>query len=108
MHNRRIDGRVSQHHIGEIGSISLAALDSPQQMEGILARRAFWCTANVKLARFADRIDSSIEATIRDALQARVPMVTPDELHRLSLMKTQREGRFWKRLAEDSEWAHRS
>src|SRR5258707_14532488 len=53
----------------ELGAISAAALDSANTMEGIVARRAFWRTANATLARFSDRIDASLEGTIRAALQ---------------------------------------
>src|SRR5260221_3006749 len=101
VHNQRVDGRVRQRHVGELGAISPPALDSANTMEGIIARRAFWRRANAALARFADRIDASLEATIRAALQAQVPMVTPNEQRRLSLLGAEREARFWKRLAED-------
>src|SRR6202162_5379743 len=103
VHNQRLDGRVRQRHVGELGAISATALNSASTIEAITPRRAFWRTAGAALARFADRIDASQEGAIRAALQARGPTVTPDELRRLSLMKTERQGRFWKRLAEDSE-----
>src|SRR5260221_7403835 len=104
VHNQRVDGRVRQHHVGELGAISPAALDSANTMEGIIARRGFWRRANAALARFADRLDASLEGTIRAALQGRVPVITSNELHRLSLLGAEREVRFWKRLAEDSRF----
>ena len=102
VHNQRVDGRVRQHHVGGLGAISAAALDPANTMEGIVARRAFWRTANATLARFSDRIDASLEGTIRAALQGRVPTVTPKELRRLSLLEAEREGRCWRTLVEDS------
>jgi hypothetical protein len=103
VHNRRVDGRVRQHHVGELGAISPPALEAANTMEGIIARRAFWHTANAALTRLADRIDASVESIIRSALHAKVPVLAHSELRRLSLVQAEREGRFWRRLAEDSQ-----
>src|SRR5216683_2347234 len=103
VHNQRIDGRVQQRHIGELGAISAPAVNCPYEIEAIAARRRFWRTANAALARFGDRIDASLEPTIRAALEARVPMVTSSELGQLSLLQAEREARFWRRLAENGQ-----
>src|SRR5204863_212878 len=79
VHNRRVGGRVRQHQVAELGAISPARLDPADTVEGIVARRAFWRTADAALARFSDRIDASLDETIRAALQSRVPVVTPNE-----------------------------
>src|SRR4051812_23618392 len=101
VHNQRVDGRVRQHHVAELGAISPACLDPANTMEGIVARRAFWRTADAALARFSDRIDASLEETIRAALQPRVPVVTPNELRRVSLLKAEREN--WGTMVEVSQ-----
>src|SRR5438067_3458440 len=103
VHNQRVGGRVRQHHVAELGAISPARLDPADTVEGIVARRAFWRTADAALARFSDRIDASLDETIRAALQSRVPVVTPNELRRVSLLKAEREQRFWGTMVEVSQ-----
>jgi hypothetical protein len=107
VHNQCVDGRVRQRHVGELRAISSPALDSANTIEGIIARRAFWRGTNAALARFADRVDASLQGAIRAALQAQVPMVTPNELRRLSLLGAEREaGR--RSLADDSQLRSRA
>src|ERR1700675_2261650 len=67
VHNQRVAGRVRQRHVGELGAISVAALHMPDEIQGIVARRTFWRTANAALARVAGLIDGSQEAVIRAA-----------------------------------------
>src|SRR5260370_35009043 len=86
VHNQRVDGRVRQHHVGELGAISPPALNSANTMEGTIARRALWRRSNAALARFADRIDPSLARTIRPALHARVPLGSDKELPRLLII----------------------
>ena len=104
VHNQRVAGRVRQRHVGELGAISVGALDVADEIEGIAARKAFWRTANAALARVAGRIDGSQEAAIRAALEARVPSATPGELRRLALLQAEREGRLWGKLAGDFQF----
>ena len=103
VHNQRVGGRVRQHHVAELGAISPARIEPANTVEGIVARRAFWRTADAALARFSDRIDASLDETIRAALQSRVPVVTPNELRRVSLLKAERERRFWGTMVEVSQ-----
>ena len=104
VHNQRVAGRVRQRHVEELGAISVAALHMPDEIQGIVARRTFWRTANAALARVAGLIDGSHEAVIRAALEARVPSATPEELRRLALLQAEREGRFWGKLAGDFQF----
>ena len=96
MHNQRVGGRVRQHHVAELGAISPARLGPANTVEGIVARRAFWRTADAALARFSDRIDASLDGTIRAAGSP------SDELRRVFLLKAERESRFWGTMLEIS------
>jgi hypothetical protein len=102
VHNERIEDRVRQRHVAELGAISVAALNASDLIEGIAARRAFWRAAAAACSRLSGRIQ---EATIREALADRVPLVTPGELRRLLLFRTQREVRFWKNIVALSQLA---
>src|SRR5260370_39184268 len=62
VHNQRVAGRVRQRHVGELGAISVVALDVADEIEGIAARKAFWRTANAAVARVAGPIDGSTTA----------------------------------------------
>jgi hypothetical protein len=70
------------------------------------ARLAFWRRLQERLARLSNRVDAEtqarvladIDAKVRAAVHARVPMVTLDEQHRLKIENAEANERFWTTL----------
>src|SRR5260370_19330147 len=83
--SQRVDGRVLQQHIAELGAIEGEALAQPHEIAGIKRRRAFWATANPALARLSNRIYVAADGAAPDAHHAPAPIVTPVQLSLLSL-----------------------
>ena len=68
---RRINGKVREEHFASLGSI-----ETPQTVPG---RLTFWQGLHERLPRLANRLTSEAQGKILDAVNARVPMVTPEE-----------------------------
>jgi hypothetical protein len=88
---RRANGKVKQEHIAQLGH----AWVQPT----IEQRREFWLAATVALGRLSNRLTPQQTGAIMTELHQRVPMVTPDELHTLTIFQAERDSQQWDRLA---------
>jgi hypothetical protein len=101
--NARRDGKVAQEIVAYLGSIE-AELLSPaadREREAILARIAFWETANPKLKNLANRLGDEMQR-LRMAVHARIPWPMEPERQRLELLEAQREAKLWHGLYSSS------
>src|SRR4029079_3008094 len=89
---RRIDGKVRQKHIAQLGSVALNAT--------IADRIKFWQRLNDRWARLSNRIDAAAYAKFLGDVHARVPMVTPDEQHKLQRENAEADRKGWLQLGE--------
>jgi hypothetical protein len=90
----RLAGRVRHEHIASLGSIPLT--HSPAE------RIAFWTHLHARLAKLANRIDSSAQGPILAAIHARIPMPTLDDQQAVRLEHAQANAQFWQGAAD---WA---
>jgi hypothetical protein len=107
---RRIDGKVRQDHVADLGAIDGALLpafyagldaETAQAVRGdpdwchrsVVARLAFWVELDARLARLANRIDDDQAALVRQAVQVRIPQPTAGEL-------AEGEALEWRRLQD--------
>jgi hypothetical protein len=118
--NRRVDDKVQQEHVADLGAIdghmlaafyagiepALAAAVQGEHWtrESVRARYAFWEGVNATLSRLSNRIDSALESKIRAAINERVPMLTTDELAVLPEWETEEQLQRWQQLKDG--WAH--
>jgi hypothetical protein len=97
--NRRIGGKVKQEHIAALGSIDAGHLLPGSEMS-VRNRAAFWDGVNERLSNLANRIGPDA-AKIRDAIAARIPIPTADELAAIPEWEANEELERWKSI-EDS------
>lgn len=111
--NRRIDGKVKQEHVADLGAIDGEMLrdfyagaapdwlDYPSSMWRSLRERiAFWANLQAVLSRLANRIDDVTAAKIKEAVHARIPMPTTDELATIPKWEAQAETERWQTLKD--------
>jgi uncharacterized protein YdbL (DUF1318 family) len=95
--NARRDGRVVQEIVGYLGSVDTRALMSTGDDDrevSVLARTAFWESANPKIKNLANRIgDDAAQRRVRMAVHARIPWPKEPERQRLDLLKADREAK---------------
>jgi len=89
--SRRVAGKVCSEHIASLGSIAL-----PMTISG---RVAFWTALHERLAKLANRVNGADQGKIiRDAVHARIPMVTADEHEAERRRKIEAEVAEWKTI----------
>jgi hypothetical protein len=113
--NRRVDGRVCQEQIADLGSIeghlllgffpegeasSFGNFDQ-WHYASVQARDQFWCGVRERLARLANRISTEAASEIIASLAARIPIPTEDDFRALDLYD-------WKNAARSFQYFHDS
>jgi hypothetical protein len=69
--SRRVANKVAHEHLASLGSIADPAT--------AYDRLEFWQRLHQRLARLGNRVDAADLGKVMAAVQARIPMVTPDE-----------------------------
>jgi hypothetical protein len=110
--NRRVEGKVRQQHVADLGSIDAWLIPEfwvgvdpmiigkvradDWDLRSVRARVAFWETANPRLARLANRLDPK---SIRMAIHTRIPWPKQPERE---LVDARADFRFWRSLHSQS------
>ena len=87
MQTRRVAGKVQSEHVAALGSVD----DPPSVRE----RFAFWGGLPERLARLGNRLASSEQPKIYEALHARIPMATPEDQRTSQEENAKDDERFW-------------
>jgi hypothetical protein len=100
--NRRVDGKVRQEQIADLGSIDGyllsgfypdgAPADEQWHRASVQARRQFWIDALERLERLANRVSAEAREGIIEAIMRRIPILTEDDRRTADLFE-------WKHLA---------
>lgn len=114
--NRRVDGKVRQEHVADLGAVDghlLAsfydgidpAVAATVQGSGwtrasVLARFFFWQSVDQTLARLDNRIDATGQGQIRAAINARIPMLTIAEHDAIPQWETSDQVQAWHRVKD--------
>jgi hypothetical protein len=121
--NRRLNGKVRQEHIANLGAIDGHLLSGfyagvePTTVNAILsgrdgtgmeawyrasvhARYEFWCGVHPVLARLANRVNAEEAAKIIAAINVRIPMLTAEETAALPRWKDEALLKRWKRAEQ--------
>ena len=85
--SRRASGRVHAEHIGALGSVDADV--------SLRSRVAFWAKIHDRLAALGNRVGADEHPKILGALNTRIPMVTPDEVHAVQEESFKDDERFW-------------
>ena len=85
---RRINGKVRHEHVASLGAIA-APLTIADRVE-------FWTRLHQRLGRLSNRLDGEMQAKILGAVNARVPMLTVDEIHALHLKEAKQHEVAWR------------
>ncbi len=85
--SRRAGGKVHGEHIGALGSVDGEV--------SVRSRVAFWAKIHDRLAALGNRVGADEHPKILGALHARIPMVTPDELHAVQEESFKDDEQFW-------------
>jgi hypothetical protein len=72
--NVRVDGKVRQQHIADLGAIDRHALPS------LASRLAFWHELDARLVRLSNRIEADAITKVQESIHARIPRPTSDEI----------------------------
>ncbi len=110
--NRRVDGKVRQEHVADLGSVDGYMLpefwvgidpsiivkirSANWDQRSVLARSTFWETAKPRLDRLANRLDPK---AIRMAVHARIPWPKQQERE---VAEAQADFRLWQSLNEQT------
>jgi len=104
--NKRVDGRVQQSHVAQLGSIHARLLDVTQsnyipkwELHSLRARVAFWDLTNDRLGRLSNRLGPDLKR-IRIAVHRRVPWPMEPERNRLASLEADVEAKQWFGLYE--------
>src|ERR1700730_14477764 len=92
--SRRVAGRVRVEHIAALGSVGEPA--------AIAERVAFWGQIHRRLDALSNRIGEDDRAKILDAIHARIPMVTIDEIRTLHRENAETAAQIWAALQDMS------
>jgi hypothetical protein len=100
--NRRVDGKVRQEHIADLGSIDEYMLpgfypdgapsDEQWHRGSVQARRQFWLGAFEKLERLGNRVSAEHREAFIEEMMRRIPIPTSEERRTADLFE-------WKHLA---------
>jgi hypothetical protein len=85
---RREGGKVRHEHVASLG-----AIPTPLTVAG---RVEFWQRLHQRLGRLLNRLDGEMQTKILDAVHARVPMPTVDEIHALNLEEAKQHEMAWR------------
>ena len=95
--NRRIDGKVCQEHIADLGSIEGHLLpgfypdgppaDDRWHYASLLTRREYWQKFDELMPRLANRVSAEAAAMINAAIEARIPRPTANDQRTLDLIE---------------------
>lgn len=100
LENVRRDGCVRQEIVAYLGSVDahlLLAGASADERASIMARIAFWETANPKLRSLANRLGPD-QQRLRMAVHARIPWPKePERDHRLKVLDAEHEAKWWRK-----------
>lgn len=88
--SRREAGKVRLAHIAGLGSIA--------EPMTIASRLAFWTGLRERLDKLANRVGDG-QVKVLDAIHARIPMVTLDEMRALQRENAEDDAKFWDALA---------
>jgi hypothetical protein len=106
--NQRVDGKVRQTHVADLGAIDGHMLSSffnePMptlwHVRSISARLAFWNGLDERLARLSNRISTEDAAKVRDSIQTRIPRPTDEDLNQLEAWSAMQEVAEWENLRD--------
>ncbi len=87
MQTRRIAEKVRSEHVASLGSVDADV--------SVRERLAFWAKLPGRLARLANRVSPDDHGKIYEALHARIPMVTAEELRAIQEENAKDDERFW-------------
>jgi hypothetical protein len=79
--------KVRHEHIAQLGSVPVPP--------SIADRIAFWKRLSERLAKLSNRIDAEAQAKIISDIDARIPIVTLDEMQQLKIENAEAEERVW-------------
>ena len=112
--NKRVDGKVQQEHIADLGAIDgywlsafYADIDptiaATLQHEGwrrasVWQRHAFWQGVDDALHRLGDRLDAEQLSQIKASIDARIPMLTSTEHDAIPQWETEEKLQQWHRM----------
>jgi hypothetical protein len=82
---RRVAGKVTQEHVGSLGSIADPA--------SAYDRLEFWQRLHERLARFGNKMAADDLGKVMAAVHARIPMVTPAEQRELKIKTAEEAAR---------------
>jgi len=111
--NRRVEGRIKQEHVAQLGSIEghllpaffegvsteiAGAMKSPGwERASIRARAAFWKGCNAKMKQLSNRIGPELKA-LRMAIHGRIPWPMDPERKRLELLDAEADEQLFRSL----------
>jgi hypothetical protein len=84
---RRVAGNVQHGHVTSLGAVSVPP--------SIQDRLRLWSDLPGRLARLSNRVAADDHPKIVDALHARIPMVTPDDLRTWQQENAEADRLFW-------------
>jgi hypothetical protein len=87
---RRVDGKPRAEHIASLGSIA--------QPADVIDRARFWQALHARLAALANRLPDPTPAYA--AIQARIPLPTPDEQRAAMLEAAEADAKLWESLRD--------
>jgi hypothetical protein len=117
--NRRVNGKIKQEYIADLGAIdghmlpSFFAGLSPERAhairgdlarwyaDSISVRSAFWNALEEKLARLGNRINADDAVKIRASIKPRIPKPTADDVAQVEAWLATLEVPGWERLQND-------
>jgi hypothetical protein len=85
--NRRVDGKVRAEHIGSLGSVDADI--------SVRERIAFWGALPDRLEALGNRVDKQEHLRIYDAVHARIPAVTEEDIRSVQEESAGDDHKFW-------------
>src|SRR5271157_3827620 len=93
--SRRVDGTVRPEHIASLGSIAV----DPMTVAG---RVVFWGELHKRLDKLGNRITDE-RLKILDAIHAKIPIVTVEEIPALQRKNAEAEEKLWSNIRDGHE-----
>lgn len=117
--NRRIDGKIRQEHIADLGAIdgyylpcffrgieariADAICDEQWFIASIAMRLAFWGELDARLTRLSNRIVADEADMVRAMVNARIPKPTDEEFEKMEMTGWQRLLDAWQGFVDDDQ-----
>jgi hypothetical protein len=89
---RRVDSKVQHEHIAGLGSIEMP----PSSADRI----DFWMKLYQRLDTLANRVDAEARLKILDAINARIPVPTSDDLRSVQAANTRQDTDLWETMRD--------